>query len=59
MEKDAFVGVWGTPVKSRKRIQSEVNGSVATTIYEYLSDKRIKAYEENFGFRGLMDQIED
>ena len=59
MEKDAFVGIWGTPVKSRKRIQSEVNGSVATTIYEYLSDKRIKAYEENFGFRGLMDQIED
>ncbi|MFZ4713336.1 MAG: alkaline phosphatase family protein [Bacteriovoracaceae bacterium] len=59
MEKDAFVGVWGKPVKNKVRMQSEVNGSVATTIYEYLSGKRIKAYEENFGFRGLMDQIEE
>jgi hypothetical protein len=59
MEKDAFVGFWGTPVKNKKRIQSEVNGSIATTIYEYLSEKRIKVNEDNFGFRGLMDQIED
>lgn len=55
MEKDAFVGFWGAPVKTKKRIQSAVNGSIAPTIYEYLSGKPSGGAANGWGYRSLFE----
>nr|WP_241905168.1 alkaline phosphatase family protein [Enterovibrio norvegicus] len=56
-EKDAFIGFWGTPVTNDKRIPTAVNGSLAPTLYEYLSGKPVKVGEDGWGFPSLLENI--
>jgi hypothetical protein len=55
-EKDAFVGYWGAGQKSPVKLISEVNGSSAVTIYEYLSGKQVEIGKDGFGYRSLFER---
>lgn len=53
-EKDAFVGLWGEPVRSaRLAPRSAVNGSVAVTIYEYLTGEAAAEGHDGWGYPSL------
>lgn len=56
-EKDAIVGIWGTPVKQSLKgpysINSALNGSIAPTIYEYLSGKEVQKGKDGWGHDSL------
>ena len=52
-EKDAFVGVWGRPVTRTTRVEFAVNGSVAASIYAYLSGETVKAGTDGWGFEAI------
>ncbi|GMR18451.1 MAG: alkaline phosphatase family protein [Gammaproteobacteria bacterium] len=59
-EKDAFVGLWGMPVKrtaKQGRIRTAVNGSMPTAIYEYLSGVRTVEGEDGWGYPSLGEAI--
>ncbi|MAF91851.1 MAG: alkaline phosphatase family protein [Bdellovibrionota bacterium] len=52
-EKDAFVGVWGDPIGNKgMAVRSTENGSVAPTIFQWLSGRNIEK-EDGFGFEPL------
>ncbi|MGI2259672.1 alkaline phosphatase family protein [Shewanella sp. GXUN23E] len=53
-EKDAFIGFWGTPVTNQIPIDSRVNGSLAPTLYHYLSKRPVVVGEEGWGFPSLL-----
>jgi hypothetical protein len=55
-EKDAFVGFWGGAQKSAVKLISEVNGSIAATVYEHLSDSEVQRGKNGFGFRSLFER---
>jgi len=61
-EKDAFVGVWGEPVKGSLKLQSEINGSIPVVIYEWLSGHKInntssiKYHQKGWGFDSFYDK---
>ncbi|WOH36226.1 alkaline phosphatase family protein [Thalassotalea fonticola] len=57
LEKDAFIGFWGTPITSRKQITTAENGSLAPTIFEYLSGNKVQAGENGWGFPSLLPQL--
>jgi len=52
-EKDAFVGVWGKPIKGSHLIGSQVNGSSPTTIYEWISGSKTQKGVDGWGFDSL------
>jgi hypothetical protein len=56
-EKDAFVGFWGTPVTSRMRPRTAVNGSIAPTLYEYLTGLPVVAGQDGWGFPSLFFEL--
>lgn len=61
-EKDAFVGVWGKPVKGKEKIQSEINGSIAQVIYEWIAGKTtdqsswIQFHQKGWGFDSFYEK---
>ncbi|MCL2916344.1 alkaline phosphatase family protein [Shewanella corallii] len=57
-EKDAFIGFWGTPVTTRQPIATAVNGSLAPTIYQYLTNYPVVAGEDGWGFPSLWPQLQ-
>jgi hypothetical protein len=57
-EKNAFVGMWGTPIKGTERLKSEINASIPVTIYEYLSGKETVKGEDGFGFSSLKEKLD-
>lgn len=54
-EKDAFIGFWGSPTRSdkTKNLGPVVNGSLAPTIYSYMTESDGKG----FGFPSVWNQI--
>jgi hypothetical protein len=57
-EKDAFVGFWGKPISSKStRLSTALNGSIAPTIYEYLTGKGAKEGSDSWGFDSVFNQI--
>lgn len=63
-EKDAFVGVWGVPVRRNAvqgQIPTAVNGSMPLAIYEYLTHRRFNSAEdrkaEGWGYPSLGDAL--
>lgn len=56
-EKDAWVGFWGTPVKPATALQSAMNGSLAPTIYEYLTGRTIQVGTDGWGYPSLMEAL--
>ncbi len=52
-EKDAFVGVWGAPVRRAARPQVEVIGVAAATVYAHLSGEPVRAGTDGWGYSSL------
>ncbi|MCB0364906.1 MAG: alkaline phosphatase family protein [Bdellovibrionaceae bacterium] len=53
-EKDAWVGFWGEPAKAApEQIKSAVNGSVAPTLYQWLTGESVRKGEVGWGFPAL------
>lgn len=59
LEKDAFLGFWGTPVgPDAGPIHSQANGSLAPTIYEYLTGEPVHAGQDGWGFPSLLSRLD-
>lgn len=58
-EKDAFLGFWGEPTSLdfNKSLGPAVNGSLAPTIYSFLSGADLTKNRAGFGFRTLWNEI--
>ena len=56
-EKDAFIGFWGTPVAPLTQLKSVTNGSLAPTIYEYITGENIVVGENGWGFPSVLDHL--
>ncbi len=56
-EKDAFIGFWGAPVAPRTQLEPIANGSLAPTIYEYITGEKIVAGENGWGFPSVLDHL--
>lgn len=59
LEKDAFIGFWGQPIGDRPTALSiEANGSLAPTLYEYLTGEPARAGENGWGYPSLLDKLD-
>lgn len=59
LEKDAFLGFWGQPIGAGKQpLFSEANGSLAPTLYEYLTGEEVVAGQNGWGFPSLLPQLD-
>ena len=59
LEKDAFIGFWGEPIgTSAKTLNSEANGSLAPTIYEYLTGENVRQGDNGWGFPSLLEKLD-
>lgn len=59
LEKDAFIGFWGTPIgDAATPLQSEANGSLAPTLFEYLTGEQVVEGENGWGFPSLLDKLD-
>ncbi|MCB9062753.1 MAG: alkaline phosphatase family protein [Halobacteriovoraceae bacterium] len=54
-EKDAFVGFWGKNIVRKTQLRSAVNGSIAPTIFEYLTLEKVQVGKNGWGFPSLLD----
>lgn len=58
LEKDAFIGFWGDPIGSEGiGLNIEENGSLAPTLYEYLTGDNIVVGEDGWGYPSLLDKL--
>lgn len=51
-EKDAFVGIWGVPVKTAGELPPMVNGSLAQAMYAWISGTQPIEGEDGWGWPG-------
>ncbi|MDD9155670.1 alkaline phosphatase family protein [Aliivibrio sp. S4TY2] len=59
LEKDAFLGFWGTPVGANAlELKSNANGSLAPTLYEYLTTETVIENEDGWGFSSLLSELD-
>jgi hypothetical protein len=62
-EKDAFVGVWGTPAKKifprPYSVRSALNGSLPPTLFEYLSGDKAEKGNGDWGYKSLFKVYDD
>ncbi|EFP95813.1 alkaline phosphatase family protein [Vibrio caribbeanicus] len=59
LEKDAFIGFWGEPIgTSAKTLSFEANGSLAPTIYEYLTGENVQQGDNGWGFPSLLEKLD-
>lgn len=59
LEKDAFIGFWGAPIGQQVTpMTSEENGSLAPTIYEYLTGETVQAGENGWGYPSLLNKLD-
>lgn len=59
LEKDAFLGFWGKPIgKKATPLSIEENGSLAPTLYEYLTGEPIVVGEDGWGFPSLLNKLD-
>ncbi|WP_087018703.1 alkaline phosphatase family protein [Thaumasiovibrio subtropicus] len=58
LEKDAFIGFWGAPVMDAQGTLSiSANGSLAPTLYEYLTGEAVKVGENYWGYPSLLNTL--
>ncbi|MCL6416832.1 alkaline phosphatase family protein [Aestuariirhabdus sp. Z084] len=57
LEKDAFVGFWGKPSQAVEQMESVDNGSLAPTLYEFLTGERVVVGEAGWGYPSLLPQL--
>lgn len=59
LEKDAFIGFWGKPVGDNPTpLSIEANGSLAPTLYEYLTGQPVHAGENGWGYPSLLNKLD-
>ncbi|MGF1901622.1 alkaline phosphatase family protein [Aliivibrio sifiae] len=59
LEKDAFLGFWGTPVGPNVTpLKSNANGSLAPTLYEYLTQETVIENNNGWGFPSLLSELD-
>ncbi|MCE7609989.1 nucleotide pyrophosphatase, partial [Vibrio fluvialis] len=59
LEKDAFLGFWGAPVGANKKpLLSEANGSLAPTLFEYLTGEPVVPGQNGWGFPSLLNKLD-
>ena len=59
LEKDAFIGFWGGPIgENSTPLTIEANGSLAPTLFEYLTGEQVVAGENGWGFPSLIDKLD-
>jgi len=56
-EKDAWVGIWGPPVKASSKLRTQVNGSVPVVIYEYLNGSKVDKSDVGWGYESFIDKL--
>ncbi len=59
LEKDAFLGFWGEPIGSNPiPLTIEANGSLAPTLFEYLTGEPVIAGQNGWGFPSLLNKLD-
>ncbi|WP_159651210.1 alkaline phosphatase family protein [Vibrio atypicus] len=59
LEKDAFLGFWGEPIGPNPiPLTSEANGSLAPTLYQYLTDDKVVAGKNGWGYPSLLNKLD-
>ncbi|WP_441257941.1 alkaline phosphatase family protein [Vibrio sp. Vf1514] len=59
LEKDAFLGFWGAPVgANHEPLLSEANGSLAPTLFEYLTGEPVVPGQDGWGFPSLLNRLD-
>lgn len=59
LEKDAFLGFWGAPIGSNPTpLKIEENGSLAPTLFEYLTGEPVVAGENGWGYPSLLGKLD-
>ncbi len=59
LEKDAFIGFWGAVVgPDATPLAIEANGSLAPTLYEFLTGETVVAGEDGWGFPSLINKLD-
>ncbi|MDA0128029.1 alkaline phosphatase family protein [Vibrio sp. MarTm2] len=59
LEKDAFIGFWGEPIgKNVTPLESEANGSLAPTLYQYLTGEEVVINENGWGYPSLLNKLD-
>lgn len=59
LEKDAFLGFWGAPIGVNSTpLIIEENGSLAPTLFEYLTGETVISGENGWGFPSLLDKLD-
>ncbi|KOO07541.1 alkaline phosphatase family protein [Vibrio hepatarius] len=59
LEKDAFIGFWGTPIGEKASpLTIEANGSLAPTLYQYLSGEDVQAGTNGWGYPSLLNKLD-
>ncbi len=59
LEKDAFIGFWGAPIGDKsQQLKIEANGSLAPTLFEYLTGEPVVEGENGWGFPSLIEKLD-
>ncbi|EGA69030.1 hypothetical protein VISI1226_06983 [Vibrio sinaloensis DSM 21326] len=59
LEKDAFIGFWGEPIGDKVTpLVSEANGSLAPTLYQYLTGEPVEVDVNGWGYPSLLDKLD-
>ncbi|EGU30655.1 alkaline phosphatase family protein [Vibrio scophthalmi] len=59
LEKDAFIGFWGTPVGDNVTpLMTEENGSLAPTLFEYLTGEKVIINQNGWGYPSLLNRLD-
>ena len=58
-EKDAFIGFWGIPIgPNASTLKIEENGSLAPTLYEFLTGEQVISGENGWGYPSLLNKLD-
>lgn len=58
LEKDAFVGFWGEPIAPKTRLGTVDNGSLAPTLYQYLTGEKVEVGKNGWGYPSVLNQLQ-
>ncbi|NVN79962.1 MULTISPECIES: alkaline phosphatase family protein [unclassified Vibrio] len=59
LEKDAFIGFWGTPIgENSQPLKIQANGSLAPTLFEYLTGEAVVEGENGWGYPSLLNHLD-
>lgn len=59
LEKDAFVGFWREGMNPKTRLGAVDNGSLAPTLFEYLTGEEVKVGTDGWGYPSLLKELRE